>query len=213
MSTEQLAADRRRRAGWSASAGGGSRRSSASPRQLFGERGYDAVSLEDVADRLDVTKGSLYYYFASKDELATAAIETLGNDVDGAARELPAGRVGDARRPAAAARARAAGHRRARVPGRAAAVPRAARLAGRPAGAHQGAAPPARPVFRTVVEEGVAAGEFTVTGVDTDAAVHARGDDAGARLVPRPAGRGARRAVDGLADTLMMLVGTRPAGR
>src|SRR5262245_65195171 len=46
---------------------------------LFGERGYDAVSIEDVADRLDVTKGSLYYYFASKDELGTAAIETLGD--------------------------------------------------------------------------------------------------------------------------------------
>lgn len=48
--------------------------------ELFGERGYDAVNLDDVADRLDVTKGSLYYYFASKDELGTAAIETLGND-------------------------------------------------------------------------------------------------------------------------------------
>src|SRR5690606_7842099 len=34
--------------------------------ELFGERGYDAVSLEDVAERLDVTKGSLYYYFRSK---------------------------------------------------------------------------------------------------------------------------------------------------
>ncbi|MGH3183425.1 MAG: helix-turn-helix domain-containing protein, partial [Streptosporangiaceae bacterium] len=29
--------------------------------ELFGERGYEAVSLEDVAERLDVTKGSLYY--------------------------------------------------------------------------------------------------------------------------------------------------------
>lgn len=47
---------------------------------LFGERGFDAVSLEDVAEQLDVTKGSLYYYFASKEELGTAAIETLGND-------------------------------------------------------------------------------------------------------------------------------------
>src|SRR3954463_7855517 len=47
--------------------------------ELFGERGYDAVSLEDVADRLDLTKGSLYYYFASKDELVTTAIETLGD--------------------------------------------------------------------------------------------------------------------------------------
>lgn len=46
--------------------------------ELFGERGYDAVNLDDVADRLDLTKGSLYYYFSSKEELGTAAIETLG---------------------------------------------------------------------------------------------------------------------------------------
>src|SRR4029453_2010096 len=58
--------------------------------ELFGERGYDGVSLEDVADRLDVTKGSLYYYFASKDELVTAAIETLGNEWTARLERLPA---------------------------------------------------------------------------------------------------------------------------
>src|SRR4051794_30962972 len=46
--------------------------------ELFGERGYDAVSLDDVAERLDVTKGSLYHYFSGKEELAGAAIEALG---------------------------------------------------------------------------------------------------------------------------------------
>ena len=63
---------------------------------LFGERGYEAVSLEDVADRLDVTKGSLYYYFASKDELVTAAIETLGNEWTARLEGLPAGQSGTA---------------------------------------------------------------------------------------------------------------------
>src|SRR3954462_5783855 len=48
--------------------------------ELFGERGYAAVSLEDVAERLDLTKGSLYHYFAGRDALATAAIEALGED-------------------------------------------------------------------------------------------------------------------------------------
>src|SRR5690625_2716300 len=47
---------------------------------LFGERGFDAVSLEDVAEQLEGSKGSLYYYFASKEEWGTAAIETIGND-------------------------------------------------------------------------------------------------------------------------------------
>lgn len=49
--------------------------------ELVGERGYEAVSLDDVAERLDVTKGSLYHYFASKEELVSAAIETLGRDL------------------------------------------------------------------------------------------------------------------------------------
>ena len=51
--------------------------------ELVGERGYDAVSLDDVADRLDVTKGSLYHYFPSKEELVGTAIETLGRDMIG----------------------------------------------------------------------------------------------------------------------------------
>ena len=57
--------------------------------ELFGERGYDAVSLEDVAERLDLTKGSLYYYFSGKDELGTAAIETLGEQWMARLNQLP----------------------------------------------------------------------------------------------------------------------------
>src|SRR3954469_25680500 len=48
--------------------------------ELFGERGCAAITLESVAERLDLTKGSLYHYFAGKDELATAAIEALGDE-------------------------------------------------------------------------------------------------------------------------------------
>src|SRR3954467_13389370 len=59
--------------------------------ELFGERGYAAVSLEDVAERLDLTKGSLSPYFAGKDELATAAIEALGEDWNTRLAELAAG--------------------------------------------------------------------------------------------------------------------------
>ena len=51
------------------------------PTGEVGEGGYDAVSLDDVADRLDVTKGSLYHYFPSKEELVAAAIETRGRDM------------------------------------------------------------------------------------------------------------------------------------
>lgn len=45
---------------------------------VIGRQGISRFSLEDVAERLDVTKGSLYHYFPSKDELVISAIETLG---------------------------------------------------------------------------------------------------------------------------------------
>ena len=37
--------------------------------QVFFEKGYDAASLQDIADRLGMLKGSLYYYIHSKEEL------------------------------------------------------------------------------------------------------------------------------------------------
>jgi AcrR family transcriptional regulator len=36
---------------------------------ILADKGYDAVSLNDVGERLGITKPTLYYYFASKDEL------------------------------------------------------------------------------------------------------------------------------------------------
>jgi AcrR family transcriptional regulator len=36
---------------------------------ILADKGYDAVSLNDVADNLGITKPTLYYYFKSKDEL------------------------------------------------------------------------------------------------------------------------------------------------
>jgi AcrR family transcriptional regulator len=37
--------------------------------QVFYEKGYDAASLQDIADRLGILKGSLYYYIQSKEDL------------------------------------------------------------------------------------------------------------------------------------------------
>lgn len=48
--------------------------------ELIGVHGPERISLEEVAERLDVTKGSLYHYFSSKDELVTAAIEALAHE-------------------------------------------------------------------------------------------------------------------------------------
>ncbi|MBP2367804.1 TetR/AcrR family transcriptional regulator [Pseudonocardia parietis] len=37
--------------------------------QVFYEKGYDGASLQDIADRLGMLKGSLYYYIQSKEDL------------------------------------------------------------------------------------------------------------------------------------------------
>src|ERR1700722_1699612 len=50
--------------------------------QAFGENGYYRTSLDGIAERLGITKPTLYYYAASKDELIAAvvvrAIEQIG---------------------------------------------------------------------------------------------------------------------------------------
>ena len=42
--------------------------------EMFHERGYDATSLQDIAEELGLLKGSLYHYIGSKDDLLWAII-------------------------------------------------------------------------------------------------------------------------------------------
>ena len=42
---------------------------------LFHARSYGTVGIQDVCDRAEVRRGSFYYYFQSKDELAIEALE------------------------------------------------------------------------------------------------------------------------------------------
>lgn len=55
---------------------------------LIATRGYDAVSMRDIADAAGMRPGSLYYHYASKDELFAAvhaaAIEAITTAVDAA---------------------------------------------------------------------------------------------------------------------------------
>ena len=44
---------------------------------LFNERGYAGTSIRDITERLGMTKGALYYHFASKDELLHAMVAPL----------------------------------------------------------------------------------------------------------------------------------------
>lgn len=44
--------------------------------RLFVDRGYDAVSLRDIADAAEVTKGAIYGHFRSKGQLLAEVIRT-----------------------------------------------------------------------------------------------------------------------------------------
>jgi AcrR family transcriptional regulator len=182
--------------------------------ELFGERGYDAVSLDDVADRLDVSKGSLYYYFATKDELGTAAIETLGHQWTARLEHLAEARA--ASPPAQRLHAIVKEHITIAVRE----YPAALRLFLVPA--EWPAAQRARIkalrrrhdlVFRRIIEEGLESGEFTVTRIDPVLqCMHAAMSQAPLWCggLSSPA---ADQAIDELTDTLMMLVGQRPHPR
>ena len=53
----------------------------AAARLLFGERGYAATSLDDIAARANVTKGALYHHFGGKTELFQAVYEQIEREV------------------------------------------------------------------------------------------------------------------------------------
>lgn len=48
---------------------------------LLAVGGYQGTNLEDVAERTDIAKATLYHYFRSKDELVAAALEVLTEEV------------------------------------------------------------------------------------------------------------------------------------
>lgn len=43
-------------------------------RRLFGERGYDGVSMRDIAKELDCSVGNVTYYFKKKEDLMEASV-------------------------------------------------------------------------------------------------------------------------------------------
>jgi AcrR family transcriptional regulator len=48
--------------------------------QVLSERGYYNTSLEEIADRLDLAKASLYHYFDSKESLLTTCLGTVAEE-------------------------------------------------------------------------------------------------------------------------------------
>lgn len=50
---------------------------------LFGEQGYSATSMDDLAREVGILKGSLYYYVDSKEDLLFRIVENVHRGVDG----------------------------------------------------------------------------------------------------------------------------------
>jgi len=62
---------------------------------LIGERGYEATTLRDVADRAGVSVGLLYRYFPSKRSIVLALYEQLSAEYALQAAEMPPGKWRD----------------------------------------------------------------------------------------------------------------------
>ena len=51
-------------------------------RTLFAARGYDATSLQHIADALQVTKANIYYYFRTKGDLLEALLQPAADALE-----------------------------------------------------------------------------------------------------------------------------------
>ena len=54
--------------------------------RIFGEKGYHATSMSDIADAVNLQKASLYYHFDSKQEILVAlldhALDIINNNLE-----------------------------------------------------------------------------------------------------------------------------------
>jgi AcrR family transcriptional regulator len=57
-------------------------------RTLFQTKGYDNTSMQDVMDELGIAKGTIYYYFKSKDDLLEAVVTNIVDEITAHMRSL-----------------------------------------------------------------------------------------------------------------------------
>jgi AcrR family transcriptional regulator len=63
----------------------------ATARLLFAQRGFDRVTVADVARAADVSEGTVFNYFSSKEDLVYGRMEAFEDEMLQAIRERPAG--------------------------------------------------------------------------------------------------------------------------
>ncbi|WCR25593.1 TetR/AcrR family transcriptional regulator [Paenibacillus thiaminolyticus] len=58
--------------------------------ELFGQRGFDGTSTNDILERVGIARGTLYHHFKSKEDIMDALIERYSARLLGAAQEIAA---------------------------------------------------------------------------------------------------------------------------
>jgi AcrR family transcriptional regulator len=137
---------------------------------VLAQRGYHQTNLDEIAERLDLTKASLYHYFPSKDELVTACLEWVGQLVNDRLMEAAQNREGTASE-------RLTALIRVQLDSIVREHPQMARLFLQPLDWPESYRERSKELrkqhdeaFRTVIREGIASGEFVVE--DEATAVH-----------------------------------------
>lgn len=58
--------------------------------ELFGQKGFDGTSTNDILEKVGIARGTLYYHFKSKEDIMDALIELYNVRLLGAAQEIAA---------------------------------------------------------------------------------------------------------------------------
>lgn len=58
--------------------------------ELFGQKGFDGTSTNDILEKVGIARGTLYYHFKSKEDIMNALIERYNTNLLGAAQVIAA---------------------------------------------------------------------------------------------------------------------------